>query len=93
MFTTRTGRPVEPRNLYRSFQRIASSAGLPQIRLHDTRHGCASLLFSAGVAPRTVMEILGHSQISVTMNVYTHVNDDNRREATGHMDRLLKRRR
>lgn len=93
MFTTRSGRPIEPRNLYRSFLRIAASADLPQIRLHDTRHGCASLLFAAGVAPRTVMEILGHSQIAVTMNVYTHVSDGDRREAMGHMDRLLRRRR
>ncbi|MEU5794879.1 site-specific integrase [Streptomyces sp. NPDC047813] len=93
VFTTRSGRPIEPRNLYRSFLRIASSAGLPQIRLHDTRHGCASLLFAAGVAPRTVMEILGHSQIAVTMNVYTHVSEGDRREAMGHMDRLLRRRR
>ncbi|WP_432013761.1 site-specific integrase [Streptomyces cucumeris] len=92
VFTTRSGRPIEPRNLNRSFERIAESAGLPRVRLHDTRHGCASLLFAAGVAPRVVMEILGHSQIAVTMNVYTHVNDDSRREAMGHMDRLLKRR-
>ncbi|WP_030617107.1 site-specific integrase [Streptomyces sclerotialus] len=92
VFTTRTGRPVEPRNLYRSFGRIAVAAGLPRVRLHDTRHGCASLLFAAGVAPRTVMEILGHSQIAVTMNVYTHVNDNHRREAMSHMDRLFKRR-
>ncbi|MFF3939191.1 site-specific integrase [Streptomyces phaeofaciens] len=93
VFTTRSGRPIEPRNLYRSFLRISEAAKLPQVRLHDTRHGCASLLFAAGVAPRTVMEILGHSQIAVTMNVYTHVSDDHRREAMGHMDRLLKRRR
>ncbi len=93
VFTTRSGRPIEPRNLYRSFGRIAVAAGLPRVRLHDTRHGCASLLFAAGIAPRTVMEILGHSQIAVTMNVYTHVNDDSRREAMSHMDRLLKRRR
>ncbi|MEV0603607.1 site-specific integrase [Streptomyces sp. NPDC050315] len=93
VFTTRSGLPIEPRNLYRSFLRITESAGLPQVRLHDTRHGCASLLFAAGIAPRTVMEILGHSQIAVTMNVYTHVNDDHRREAMSHMDRLLKRRR
>ncbi|MEU2430768.1 site-specific integrase [Streptomyces sp. NPDC007861] len=93
VFTTRSGRPIEPRNLYRSFQRVSESAGLPRVRLHDTRHGCASLLFAAGVAPRTVMEILGHSQIAVTMNVYTHVSDNHRREAMGHMDRLLKRRR
>ncbi|MCQ4044640.1 tyrosine-type recombinase/integrase [Streptantibioticus rubrisoli] len=93
VFTTRTGRPVEPRNISRSFERITDASGLPRIRLHDTRHGCATLLFAAGVPPRVVMEILGHSQIAVTMNIYTHVSDSNRREAMGHMDRLLKRRR
>ncbi|RNG16639.1 site-specific integrase [Streptomyces botrytidirepellens] len=93
VFTTRSGRPIEPRNLNRSFDRITEAAKLPRVRLHDTRHGCASLLFAAGIAPRVVMEILGHSQIAVTMNVYTHVNDDSRREAMGHMDRLLRRRR
>ncbi|MFG2299986.1 tyrosine-type recombinase/integrase [Actinacidiphila glaucinigra] len=92
VFTTRTGRPVEPRNLYRSFTRVAGSAGLRVIRLHDARHGCATLLTAAGVAPRVVMEILGHSQIAVTMNVYTHVVQDTQREAVSHMDRLLRRR-
>ncbi|MFB7288353.1 tyrosine-type recombinase/integrase [Actinacidiphila glaucinigra] len=91
VFTTRTGRPVEPRNLYRSFTRVAGSAGLRVIRLHDARHGCATLLTAAGVAPRVVMEILGHSQIAVTMNVYTHVVQDTQREAVSHMDRLLRR--
>ncbi|NUK70665.1 site-specific integrase [Streptomyces lunaelactis] len=92
VFTTRTGQPIEPRNLYRSFTRVADSAGIRVIRLHDTRHGCATLLTAAGVAPRVVMEILGHSQIAVTMNVYTHVVQDTQREAVSHMDRLLKRR-
>ncbi|MFD8327519.1 tyrosine-type recombinase/integrase [Streptomyces lydicus] len=62
------------------------------IRLHDARHGCATLLTAAGVAPRVLMEILGHSQISMTMDVYTHVAQDTQREAISHMDRLLKRR-
>ncbi|MEU5122784.1 tyrosine-type recombinase/integrase [Streptomyces asoensis] len=92
VFATRNGRPVEPRNMYRSFTRVAQSAGLRVIRLHDARHGCATLLTAAGVAPRVVMEILGHSQISITMDVYTHVVQDTQREAISHMDRLLKRR-
>ncbi|MEU3772394.1 site-specific integrase [Streptomyces sp. NPDC032472] len=92
VFVTRSGRPVEPRNVYRSFTRVAQAAGLRVIRLHDARHGTATLLTAAGVAPRVVMEILGHSQISVTMNVYTHVVQDTQREAISHMDRLLKRR-
>ncbi|MEU7164264.1 site-specific integrase [Streptomyces morookaense] len=92
VFATRTGRPVEPRNLSRSFARISAAAGLRRIRLHDTRHGCATLLVAAGVAPRVVMEILGHSQISITMDVYTHVTSQTQREAISHMDRLLRQR-
>ncbi|MET7716257.1 site-specific integrase [Streptomyces sp. NPDC005407] len=92
VFTTRTGRPIEPRNLHRSFVRVSEAAGLRVVRLHDARHGCATLLTAAGVAPRVVMEILGHSQISLTMDVYTHVVQDTQREAISHMDRLLKRR-
>ncbi|MEV6292402.1 tyrosine-type recombinase/integrase [Streptomyces sp. NPDC051896] len=92
VFTARTGRPVEPRNLYRSFTRVAESAGLRVIRLHDARHGTATLLTASGVAPRVVMETLGHSQISITMDVYTHVVQDTQREAMSHMDRLLRKR-
>ncbi|GGX16901.1 tyrosine-type recombinase/integrase [Streptomyces chartreusis] len=92
VFATRTGRQVEPRNIYRSFTRVAESAGLRVIRLHDARHGTATLLTAAGVAPRVVMEILGHSQISITMDVYTHVVQDTQREAMSHMDRLLRKR-
>jgi integrase len=56
------------------------------------RHGCATLPATAGVAPRVVVEILGHSQISLTMDAYTHVAQDTQREAISHMDRLLRRR-
>lgn len=93
VFTTRTGGPVEPRNVYRSFTRVAESAGIRVIRLHDARHGTATLRMAAGAAPRVVMAILGHSRISVTMDVYTHVVRDAQREAMSHMDRLLRKRR
>ncbi|MEV7530320.1 tyrosine-type recombinase/integrase [Streptomyces hydrogenans] len=92
VFTTRTGQPIEPRNLYRSFTRVAKNADLRVVRLHDARHGTATLLTAAGVPPRVVMEILGHSQIAVTMNVYTHVVQDTQREAVSHIDRLLRSR-
>lgn len=51
VFTTRTGRPVEPWNVYQSFTRVAESAGLRVIRLYDARHGTATLLTVAGAAP------------------------------------------
>lgn len=92
VFTTRTGRQVEPRDVYRSFTRIADSACIRVVRIHDARHGTATLLTAAGVAPRVVMEILGHSQISITLDAYTHVVQDTQREAMRHMDRLLRKR-
>lgn len=93
VFTTRTGRSVEGSNVLRSFQRLSAKAGVPRIRVHDARHGAATLLATGNVHPRVAMEILGHSKISVTMDVYTHVPDALKREAIAHMDRMLGRRR
>ncbi|MEV4502704.1 site-specific integrase [Streptomyces klenkii] len=93
VFTTRTGRPIEGSNVLRSFHRLTAKAGLPRIRVHDARHGAATLLASGNVHPRTAMELLGHSKIGVTMEVYTHVPDALKREAIAHIDRMLGRRR
>ena len=64
-------------------------AGLPDMRWHDFPHTCASLLLAQGVSPRTVMKVLGHSQISLTMNTYSHVVPELKREAADRMERLL----
>ncbi|MEU4212719.1 site-specific integrase [Streptomyces sp. NPDC026206] len=93
VFTTRTGRPIEGSNVLRSFYRLTAKAGLPRIRVHDARHGAATLLAVGNVHPRVAMEILGHSKISVTMEIYTHVPDELKREAVAHMDRMLGRHR
>lgn len=90
VFATRTGRPVEGRNLHRSFVNLARRAGVRSVRLHDARHGFATLLADSGVEPRLLMELLGHSQIAVTMNVYTHVVEKSKREAIKTVDRLLR---
>jgi integrase len=55
--------------------------GLDWLRLHDLRHACASYLLACGASPRTVMKTLGHSQIALTMNTYTHVLPDIERAA------------
>ncbi|MGV9313431.1 site-specific integrase [Streptomyces sp. NPDC003691] len=73
VFTTRYGAPVEPRNFNRSFAAACARAGVRTIRLHDTRHTCGSLLAALDVHPRVAMQILRHSKIAVTMEVYTHV--------------------
>lgn len=85
MFTTKNGTPVEPRNFYRSFERYCEKAELPRIRVHDTRHTCASLLAALDVHPRVAIRTLRHSQSSVTMNVYTQVPSPETRKA---LDRL-----
>ena len=89
VFTTSTGQPVEPRNLGRSFERICRTAGLRPIRLHDLRHTTATLLKRLGVPPRDAMEILGHSRIAVTLEVYTAGDEHSRREAIGKLTELF----
>jgi integrase len=73
VFTTRDGAPWDSTNVTKRFQRLLLAVGLPRMRFHDLRHTAASLLLAEGVQPRVVMEILGHSQISVTLNTYSHV--------------------
>ncbi|KAA1425401.1 site-specific integrase [Mumia zhuanghuii] len=74
VFTTHIGTPIERSNDYRSFQAILAKSGLRKVRLHDLRHTTASLMLERGVPARVVMELLGHSQISLTLDTYTHVD-------------------
>lgn len=89
VFTTGIGTPLEPRNLERDYRQILGVAGLPYIRIHDLRHTAATLLLTQGVHPRVVMELLGHSQIAITMNIYSHVVPALRKEAANQMDAIL----
>jgi integrase len=64
-------------------------SGVRRIRLHDLRHTCASLLLAQGVPPRVAMDVLGHSQLSITMDLYSHVMPSALRDAADAMDRAL----
>ncbi len=75
----------------RRFQAFLARAGLPSKRFHDLRHTWASLLLALGVHPRVVMETLGHSQIGLTMNTYSHVVPELQRDAAVKMDAVLAR--
>ncbi len=89
VFTTTIGTPLDPRNVHREFKTILDGAGLPAIRYHDLRHTAATLLLAQGVDPRTIMETLGHSQISLTLNTYAHVVPTLQRLAAAKMDEML----
>lgn len=81
VFTTKNGTPIEPRNLNRSFEALSVRAGVRKVRFHDLRHTCASLLHEQGADARMIMEVLGHSSIRVTMDIYTFVRLDSQRSA------------
>ncbi len=73
VFTTAKGGGTEPRNVNRMFHRLCEKADVPQLRVHDLRHSCATLLFTMGVQPATVQKILRHSSITVTAGTYVEV--------------------
>ena len=90
VFTSTIGTPLCGDNVFKRFRDILNKAGLPVINLHGLRHTAASLLLVQGVSPRVVMETLGHSQISLTMNTYSHVMPVLMREAADKMDAILR---
>ncbi|MEU3190821.1 site-specific integrase [Streptomyces sp. NPDC006992] len=89
IFTTKNGTPIEPRNLNRSFEALSARAGVRKVRFHDLRHTCASLLHEQGANARTIMQVLGHSSIRVTMDIYTFVRLDEQRDAIGRLGDAL----
>jgi integrase len=88
VFTSGIGTPLLGGNLHRSFKAMLRHAGLPEIRFHDLRHTCATLLLRQGVNPKFVQELLGHADIALTLNVYSHVLPD-MGSAAGAMDAAL----
>ncbi len=75
------GTPYEPRNFARHFALRCKKAGVRYIKVHDTRRTCGSLLAALDVHPRVAMQILRHSKIAITMEIYTEVPDARTRDA------------
>lgn len=74
IFCDEQGIPLRATSMVRqSFQPLLARAGLPRIRFHDLRHSTATLLFTLGIHPKIVQELLGHSQIFVTLDIYSHI--------------------
>jgi integrase len=90
IFPSEVGTPMSGRNLYRAFKIRVKRAALPQtLRFHDLRHTCATLLLRQGINPKFVQELLGHADISLTLNTYSHVLPDMGDAAAGGMDAAL----
>ena len=89
VFTSICGTPYEPRNFNRQFANRCRKAGVRYIRVHDTRRTCASLLVALDVHPRVAMQILRHSQIAMTMEVYSEVPTAKTRSALKRLGRQL----
>jgi integrase len=89
VFTSGIGTPLEPRNLFRRFKALLHKAGLPDFRFHDLRHSAASLLLAQGVPMRAVMELLGHSSIGTTADIYSHVMPAMMRDVADKMEAIV----
>jgi len=89
VFTSRDGTPVDPRNFYREFRKVCDAAGLGHWHPHELRHSAASLMLAQGVKLHVVSQVLGHSSIRMTSDVYGHLLEPDRHEAAQAMGSLL----
>jgi integrase len=89
VFTTPLGTPLDERNVLRRFQNILMAAGLPKMRIHDLRHSAVAILLAQGVNIKAISELLGHSSVAFTLQVYGHLLEETKREAADKMDAVL----
>lgn len=90
VFGNEIGKPMDAENmLYRYFWPSPKRAGPPRIRFHDLRHTAATLLMGQSIHPKVVSEILGHSQICITLDLYSHTLPAMHHEAAAAMDATL----
>jgi integrase len=92
VFANRYGRYLQPGHTSRQFRTLLEQAGLPEMRIHDLRHSTASLLILVlKVPPKLVQELLGHSTMDMTMNIYTHADESQQREMMDAFDLFLEK--
>jgi integrase len=83
------GSPFQPRSLTHAFETFVARHDLPRIRLHDLRHAHATAMLKGNIHPKIVQERLGHSTISVTLDIYSHVLEGMQEDAAGIVDAAL----
>ena len=89
IFTNAIGGPLDPRNLLRDFKKICVGAGLGDWHIHELRHSAASLMLAQGVKLQVVSDVLGHSSIRMTADVYGHLLDPDRESAAAAITEVL----
>jgi integrase len=90
VFTTTIGTPLEAQKIVnRHFKPLLRRAGLPNIRWHDLRHTCSTLLLRRGVHPKMVQHLMGHASIQLTLDRYSHWIPSMGRHAANGMDEVL----
>jgi integrase len=90
VFCDEAGGPLHPNAVSAAFKSILQSNGLPPIRLHDLRHGCATMALQQGVPAKIVSERLGHSSVAFTLDTYSHVLPEMQVEAAERVAQLLR---
>jgi integrase len=91
VFCTSLGTPLNPNHVLEKFKALLQQAGLPDMRFHDLRHSAATILLDTGVHPKVVQEMLGHNQISMTMDIYSHVLPTMQQDAAKKLNDVLDR--
>jgi integrase len=89
VFCTSTGAPFDGPNITRYCKRALADAGLPALTFHELRHSCASLLAAQRIPAHEIARLLGHSDVRLTLQRYTHAFDEGRRRVADAMDILL----
>jgi integrase len=90
VFPNTRGNFIELAKLWHMLDKVVKQAGLPHMRFHDLRHSAATIMLAMGIHPKVVQEILGHSSISITMDLYSHVLPSVQHEAAGKVDDVLR---
>ena len=90
VFCNTYGSYLNPDALLAQFHRLLEKVGLPRMRLHDLRHSAATILLGKGTHPKLVQELLGHSSIDITMDIYSHVIPTMQRDLMEKWDDFLK---
>ena len=91
VFTQLDGSPIDPDRISKEFPKLVKAQGLPHLTFHGLRHAHATLALSAGINSKVVSERLGHSSISVTTDIYSHVIPGMQEEVALTVERLLDR--